>query len=193
MLLPATRQPTICARFVVFKRFILTVMLESSVGKPELAGLAFRKSAGYTKQMASVHDVAKYILEQQGEMPAVKLQKLVYYSQAWHLVWADKPLFPERIEAWANGPVAPDLYAGHRGSYSVSKWRKGDIGNLTATERRSIDAILSNYGNKTAFWLSELSHQEAPWRTAREGLAPGERGSQGITKATMAEYYGSLV
>jgi uncharacterized phage-associated protein len=143
--------------------------------------------------MASVHDVARYILERHGEMPAVKLQKLVYYSQAWHLVWADKPLFQERIEAWANGPVSPALYAGHRGSYSVSKWSKGDVANLTATERHSIDAILKHYGDKTAFWLSELSHQEKPWRSAREGLGPGERGSQEITKATMAEYYGSLV
>ncbi len=143
--------------------------------------------------MASVHDVARYILERQGTITAVKLQKLVYYSQAWHLVWADKPLFPERIEAWANGPVCPELYALHRGFYQVSKWRKGDSAKLTATERGSIDAILDNYGAKPAFWLSELSHQEDPWRDARNGLAPGERGSREITKASMAEYYGSLV
>jgi uncharacterized phage-associated protein len=143
--------------------------------------------------MVSVHDVAKYVLEKHGEMPAVKLQKLVYYSQAWHLVWTDGPLFEARIEAWANGPVSPELYAGHRGFYSVSKWRKGDVEKLSRTERASVDAILKHYGNKTAFWLSELSHREAPWLDARQGLAAGERGNHEITKAAMAEYYGSLV
>jgi uncharacterized phage-associated protein len=143
--------------------------------------------------MTSVHDVARYILEKREAMTTFKLQKLVYYSQAWHLVWADEPLFHERIEAWANGPVCPELYDGHRGHYTVSKWRKGSSANLTTTERRSIDAILKHYGDKEAFWISELSHQEDPWRIAREGLAPGQRGSREITKASMTEYYGSLV
>jgi len=49
----------------------------------------------------SVHDVAAYILKKQGEMSAMKLQKLVYYSQAWSLVWDEKPLFRAQIEAWA--------------------------------------------------------------------------------------------
>lgn len=60
--------------------------------------------------MPSALDVAQYILEQQGPMPAMKLHKLLYYAQAWSLVWDDEPLFPERIEAWINGPVIPDLF-----------------------------------------------------------------------------------
>ncbi len=48
----------------------------------------------------SVQDVAAYIIERHGRMSSMKLQKLVYYSQAWHLVWDDEPLFPERIQAW---------------------------------------------------------------------------------------------
>ncbi len=55
--------------------------------------------------MASAHDVGKYVLEKRGSMTTWKLQKLVYYSKAWHLVWEGEPLFPEHIEAWANGPV----------------------------------------------------------------------------------------
>ena len=49
--------------------------------------------------MANVFDVADYILKECGEMPALKLQKLVYYSQAWSLVWDEAPLFEEEIEA----------------------------------------------------------------------------------------------
>src|SRR5258708_570857 len=63
--------------------------------------------------MATVHDVAAYILGKCGPMTAMKLQKLVYYSQAWGLVWDERPLFAEQIEAWANGPVVRDLYDKH--------------------------------------------------------------------------------
>ena len=76
--------------------------------------------------MASVYDVAAYILEKQGAMTTWKLQKLVYYSQAWSLVWDDDVLFPEEIEAWANGPVVRELYHAHRGKYRVSCLRKGN-------------------------------------------------------------------
>ena len=146
--------------------------------------------------MPNAHDVSAYILEQQGAMSAMKLQKLLYYSQAWHLVWEEEQLFPERIEAWANGPVVPRLYQVHRGQFSVGTngtWSHGDSSKLSASQRGSIDAVLKFYGDKTGSWLSELAHRERPWREARAGLAPGERGQKEITKATLAEYYGGLV
>ena len=55
--------------------------------------------------MASVFDVAKYILNNKGRMSTWKLQKLCYYSQAWSLAWTETPLFEEDFEAWKNGPV----------------------------------------------------------------------------------------
>ena len=49
--------------------------------------------------MVSVFDAAAYIVEKTGEMTTLKLQKLVYYAQAWSLVWDERPLFDEKIEA----------------------------------------------------------------------------------------------
>lgn len=69
--------------------------------------------------MADVFDVAAYILNKQGRMTTMKLQKLCYYAQAWHLVWAEKPLFDEPIQAWANGPVCPELYQAHKGKFDI--------------------------------------------------------------------------
>jgi uncharacterized phage-associated protein len=142
--------------------------------------------------MASVHDVAKYILREQGELDTWKLQKLVYYSQAWHLVWDEEPLFDARFEAWANGPVAPELYRVHRGSFKVSGWPKGAVGSLMAAERRSIDVVLKHYGRLTGLSLRELTHREPPWREARKGLPPGAPSNNVITLGAMATYYGSL-
>jgi uncharacterized phage-associated protein len=143
--------------------------------------------------MASAHDVAAYILQERGEMTAMKLQKLVYYAQAWALVWDEEPLFEERIEAWANGPVVPALYDRHRGLFKVSTWKGGDPDRLTPTHKKTIDAVLKYYGSRTSQWLSDLTHREEPWIEARQGLGPGERGSAVISLASMAEYYGGLV
>ena len=143
--------------------------------------------------MVTVFDVAQYILNKSGTMTTWKLQKLCYYSQAWSLVWDDKPLFNERIEAWANGPVIPALYDKHRGAFLISSV-SGDPTKLNQIQLETIDVIIDAYGVKTANWLSELTHREAPWYNAREraGLVLGDRGNAEITLDDMAEYYGGL-
>ena len=40
----------------------------------------------------------------------LKLQKLIYYSQAWSLALNGIALFEEDFEAWAHGPVIPEVY-----------------------------------------------------------------------------------
>lgn len=145
-------------------------------------------------EMASVHDVAAAILERRGEMTAMKLQKLVYYCQAWHLVWEEEALFPEPIEAWANGPVVRALYEKHRGSFKVSSWRRwGRSSRLSASQLETIEMVLERYGKMTAPALSELTHSEPPWLDARRGLQPGERGDRVIPIQAMYEYYDSLI
>ena len=140
------------------------------------------------------NDVAAYILRNQGSMPAMKLQKLVYYSLAWSLVWDDEPLFEETIEAWANGPVIRELYDAHRGRFSVSSIPNGDSDLLDRDQRETVDAVLQFYGDKSSQWLSDLTHMEAPWRDAREnnGVGSGERGRAPITHSSLHEYYSTL-
>lgn len=142
--------------------------------------------------MATAFDVAAYILEKQGAMTAMKLQKLVYYSQAWSLVWDEKPLFNERMEAWANGPVVAALYDWHRGAYNLSRCPAGNPSALTGAECETIDSVLASYGDKSSQWLSDLTHSEEPWKEARKGLAPGQASRREISHASMAEYYGGL-
>ncbi|HEU4557729.1 MAG TPA: type II toxin-antitoxin system antitoxin SocA domain-containing protein [Longimicrobium sp.] len=125
-------------------------------------------------------------------MSAMKLQKLVYYSQAWSLVWEDRPLFSERIEAWAHGPVVPELYREHRGQFDVRGWPRGNAGALGAADRETVDAVLGYYGNRNSQVLSDWTHSEDPWQLARAGVPDGERGSAEITLESMMEYYSSL-
>ncbi|MCC6748835.1 MAG: DUF4065 domain-containing protein [Deltaproteobacteria bacterium] len=142
--------------------------------------------------MVTALDVAAFILKTCGKMTAMKLQKLVYYSQAWHLVWEEKPLFKDPIEAWANGPVVPKLYNAHRGEFEVSEIPGGDAARLSAKQQASVEAVCKYYGKWTSQQLSDLTHQEAPWRDARTGIPDGERGHGEVSPAALAEYYGGL-
>ena len=141
--------------------------------------------------MASAVNVAEYILKTYGSMSAWKLQKLAYYSQAWHLVWNDTPLFNEEIQAWANGPVIRKLYACHRGEFTVSTVG-GNHNKLCPLEIDTISKVFSHYGDKTAKYLSDLTHLEAPWQKAREGVPDGVRSEKEVTQASMHEYYSAL-
>lgn len=148
----------------------------------------------YPSPMANVLDVAAYILAKAGTMTAMKLQKLVYYSQAWSLAWDEAPLFPEKIEAWANGPMVRELYNVHRGFFSVTAYdlRAGNPQNLTPPQKETVDKVLEFYGDKPSQTLSDLTHMEAPWREARHGLADGARSDAEITLASMHEFYSGL-
>lgn len=146
--------------------------------------------------MVNVFDVVKYILNKKNNITAMKLQKLVYYCQAWSIVWDSKPLYKENIEAWVNGPVVRELYKKHKKMYEIKKDSSlaslGDVSKLNEDQKETIDAVIKYYGDKSPQWLSDLSHKEDPWRKAREGLLDGERGNQIISLASLEEYYSSL-
>jgi uncharacterized phage-associated protein len=144
--------------------------------------------------MANVFDVAKYILSKRGDMTAMKLQKLVYYSQVWTLVWDEEELYPEPIEAWANGAVIRALFNVHRNMFKVSEatFSNGNVSSLTTSQRDNIDKVLDFYGEYTAQQLSDINHQEDPWVNARKGLSPMARSNVEITKGAMLEYHSGI-
>lgn len=142
--------------------------------------------------MVSALDVAAFILRENGAMTAMKLQKLVYYAQAWSLVWDEEPLFTEDIQAWANGPVVPELFKAHKGQFKVDSLPEGDPSKLNPTQVDTVQGVLKYYGGKPSQWLSDLTHAEDPWRNARKGCPDGASCSTVIPLDRMAEYYSSL-
>lgn len=143
--------------------------------------------------VANAHDVAAYILRQHGSMTTMKLQKLIYYAQAWSLVRRDAALFTDEIQAWAAGPVVRSLFESHRGMYTADAATFGGVPTrLTDEEKRTIDKVIKHYGGFSAVQLSDLTHSERPWKEAREGLPPTERGDRVIPLESMFDYYSSL-
>ncbi|MEU4296377.1 Panacea domain-containing protein [Kitasatospora aureofaciens] len=129
-------------------------------------------------------------------MSAMKLQKLTYFSYGYHLAWDDEPMFPEPFEAWANGPVAPALYADHRRRYILDAGDiSGDPDRLAPNQRESIDIVLDKLGSYSAHQLSEASHHEAgPWQMARTraGAQELERSTEQLRDEEIADYFAAL-
>lgn len=120
--------------------------------------------------MATVSDVAYAFLqidEQNDEcdgLSNLKLQKLVYYAQGFYLAIKDTPLFEEEIEAWAHGPVVPELYHEYKeyGKNSIDI-EKGEIKNISSDEYDLIDEVYGVFGQYSAWKLRNLTHEETPW------------------------------
>ena len=97
----------------------------------------------------------------------VKLHKLLYYCQGWHLGWTGEPMFVDSIEAWANGPVVADLWHAEK---------KGRTPALTQTAPAlvlgTIGFVLGHYGSQTGKSLIQQTHRERPWVAASEQDVP---------------------
>lgn len=142
--------------------------------------------------MTSAHDVAAAILARTGRIETAKLQKLAYYAKAWHAAWTGNELFPERLEAWAAGPACPALYEVYKGNFAVLSWPLGRPGSLSSVEAATVDAVVGSYGKMHVHALSTLVRSEAPWRDARRGVPPLERGHEEIDLGSMVRYYSAV-
>lgn len=145
--------------------------------------------------MAHVQDVAAYILGRLGAMTAMKLQKLCYYCYGYHLAWEERQLFPEGFEAWANGPVCPELYLLHRGRFQLAPGDvPGDPATLDDGERESVNLVLESFGDLSAHQLSAMTHRAGPWLSARvrAGAAPLQRSKQRLDDDEIFEFFDAL-
>jgi len=129
----------------------------------------------YAEQnMNTCLDVANYFLKRQDPdagdlMSNLKLQKLVYYAQGFHLAMLDAPLFEDPIEAWEHGPVCVRLYQEYKqyGSNAIPIPDDVDAWNIfTDTTREVLNDVYEAYGQFSAWKLRNLTHEDAPWLNA---------------------------
>jgi len=126
----------------------------------------------------------------------LKLQKLVYYAQAWNYTLFGEPLFEERVEAWMHGPVIRSVYdrLQHHQVYMPIHFATIDVEKVDFDERTSdlLNEIQQVYGEHTSSYLEDLTHSEAPWIDARNGLPSYARCNNEITLEAMKAYYATL-
>lgn len=158
--------------------------------------------------------IAKYLglsmLSKGLSVSPLKLQKMLYYTQSWYMVFfgRDNTLFAENPQAWVNGPVYPVIYQEYKDKTSdmCEHLHAKDFGcsddtlaeeagklakemNLTNDEIKCIDSVIMLYGSKSQNQLIFMTHVESPWADQRKGLSPFDYSQRDISLDAMYSYY----
>lgn len=151
--------------------------------------------------MITYKDIADYFIAFANDthdlLTNLKLQKLVYYVQAWYLAIKGEKLFNNEFQAWVHGPVLPELY----NDYREFKWYPIqrddlDLDSIQALEKKFgvevtdiVKQVIEEYFELSAYQLERLTHSEDPWIFARGCLPPDFPSNSIIESSWMAEYY----
>ncbi|BFI68410.1 MULTISPECIES: Panacea domain-containing protein [Yersinia pseudotuberculosis complex] len=148
--------------------------------------------------VTTLNSVADYLLcfaQEHGDvMTPLKLQKMVFYADAWFMALNDgEELVADKFEAWVHGPVARDLYI----RFADYKWQPitGEIKcpELPKCVYEHLDEIYQVFGGYSAYELEQLTHQEEPWVNARGELAENAVCRNIIDKNLTAEFYRGMM
>lgn len=149
----------------------------------------------------SIHAIADFFIQfvdrtSGDSINLFKLQKMVYYAQAWHLALHEEPLFDDEFEAWVHGPVSPALHRRFRhfasdpiGLESITT----DTTKLDLALRDLLDEVWTVYGKYSTPYLEKMSHDESPWQDVRVELAPDIRGNCVITQEAMRKFFSQRI
>jgi uncharacterized phage-associated protein len=141
-------------------------------------------------------DIAEYFIWLANETGSfisnLKLQKLVYYSQAWYLAIYEQPLFSEDFQAWVHGPVVPELYDRYK-RFSWQPIQAEPTPSFSENVTSFLEEVADTYFACDAYELERMTHLEDPWLRARNSLPPDATSNEVIRKEWMQEYYGSRV
>ena len=148
--------------------------------------------------MARAIDVARYLIrlasheEEPDPLTHLRLQKLLYYVQGWSLAQRGCPMFEDRIEAWAHGPVVPAVYHTFKDfGFSFIPDNEDPIEGLSEEESGFIVSVWEAYKGYSASSLRQMTHDEPTWLDARQGLDPAERCEAEITHEAMRTFFSS--
>lgn len=140
--------------------------------------------------MYRVLDVSRYIInyinDNDDGISNLKLQKILYFVQAYFLIEKkdSEPCFREPIEAWDFGPVVPEAYYEFKqfGSANIpfistyfefdsdSKWHikrvKYDDSIIAGKDKELINIVVDKFSKFSATDLVTITHNQAPWKNA---------------------------
>ncbi|WP_461791563.1 Panacea domain-containing protein [Pedobacter sp.] len=151
--------------------------------------------------MEDINAVCDYVIfrlkaEGNGELSHLKLQKLLYYIQSWHLAFYKKPLFEGKFQAWIHGPVNRRIYNRFKdtkymySSINISDMHQENIVEILSPDTKEhIDNVLEVYAGYSDTQLEKKTHSEQPWITARDGYETYQRCEEEIDEIQMGKYY----
>jgi len=123
----------------------------------------------------------------------LKLQKLLYYAQAWHLATKNKPLFAEDFQAWIHGPTLISQYDRFKKHQWLPVLEDIEFPHLKNKSLVShLEEVVDVFGAETAVKLELMTHNERPWQDARKGVSEDAPNAAVISKESMRTFYKSV-
>ena len=117
----------------------------------------------------------------------LKLQKILYFAQAYYLAKLGKPLFGDAIEAWKYGPVVSSVYNKYRRHESNTIISEADDSNISSEDKDNLKRIWDLFGGYSAGRLVDIAHAHTPWKEAFESK------NKEISHKAIGEYYKPLL
>lgn len=141
------------------------------------------------KGACDILDAAAFLVQVAGPLARAKLNDLLYFAQAWHLVWDHELLFRDAILATEDGVsiAAIDRLGGGAFTVEPRHVRKGRADRLGESQQRTLLGIVKFYSGRNHYRLSEQIRQETPWRQARQAAALGSTPT--VEPAALHRYY----
>jgi uncharacterized phage-associated protein len=124
----------------------------------------------------------------------LRLQKLLYYAQAWSLIVRESELFSDEIQAWRHGPVVPTVFRnlpdGH-GANQINSNAFATVPDLQGDEAEFVRRVWEAYNQYSALQLSRMTHQEMPWRNAWGERPVDGTGNDPISIDHLEDFFGN--
>lgn len=136
--------------------------------------------------------ISEYIIKTCQEITPLALQKILYYSQAFYMVFFGETLFKDNCEAWVHGPVYTKIYNKYKtfGSSNIDIQIIDDVDEIIDEEKRElVDVIIRCFGYYSGKALEKMTHYESPWMNSRVGLPIDEKSHNVISKEDMVDYF----
>ena len=122
----------------------------------------------------------------------LRLQKLLYYAQAWSLVLRESELYPEELEAWRCGPVAPTAFQalpGGRAGAPVPPDAFAAAPDLSEDEAAFVRCVWEAHNPCSALQLTRMTREEAPWRKVWGDRPRDGTGNGPISMTDLEEFF----
>ena len=192
---PNQKYSSVLKRILEDPNYMLILLEEN---KSNITEVAYTKCKNSILQYVvcdqlSISELANYIVSKHDITPKA-LQKILYFIQGFTMTFNKKLLFNDIPQAWAHGPVYPQIY----NNYSDFKFNiidtidiaKEDINlNISDNEKTLIDCILRFFTRYSGDVLEEITHIESPWLEARVGLIKNESSKNPIRLESMNDYF----
>lgn len=94
----------------------------------------------------------------------LKLQKLLYYVQAFSLLLFSQKAFDAKIFAWPYGPVVEEIYKEYKSGRADYIPSIENCVKVPDAIQLLIDEVILNYGGMEANKLISFTHEEEPWK-----------------------------